>query len=1093
MRPTPFILTALSSCYAFAATPRDALPLDAPEWPLNYRLHLKGAAKVKLCDELTLSLDAKGPHDIAVEHPAEGSPVLRVWSDGKLVRGPEEVPALAKTGAQDFPNAGLDLGVDFTAMAEFESTGQGTLFSMCAPTGKWSPDAKALFIRGGRLVYDIGWLGAINSGPRVNDGKPHTAVLSVSGGTAKLWLDGKEIAEKANFTKPDQQGHVFKVGRAAPNFAGDFTNGKISVVKLWKRALPKGEIALLFKDSGAGANTPDFTHTPKASGKPVIENGSGSGWVQALERSDHAEIVGGWNAKTLEEGATIYKTLCVVCHGTKEQPGSLPTALRFADAQFKNGSDPFSMYLTVTRGFGQMVPQPQYTTAQKYAVIHYIRETFLRPHNLSQLKDIDLASLPRGLARAEVEKIDTTLPPYLRMELGNALFWTLEVAADNIAQKGIAIRLDDGPGGVTKGRAWMVYDHDTMRVAAASTGAFVDWKGIAFDGSHGTHTNLIGEKQFVLPVEPGWSLSGDFEDTRTAAKDGKKYGPVAGLRLLGLYKHQNQSVIAANIHGTRVLESPAWMDYGSTPILVRTVNVAEAKQPLFLRVAPDGLNVVLKGAGELKREKGFWIAKLASGAKSRLFISRVDPASLDTMAKNFAAPLDLAPLTKGAPAQWPQTVTTTSVAGRDDAAFIADDFSLPVENPFQSWMRPGGFDFTPDGKAAIVAMWNGDVWRVDGLMAEAPAALTWRRIASGLFQPLGVKFRDGELFVLCRDQLAKLVDLNADGETDFIECFNDDAQVTEHFHEFAMGLQTDAAGNFYYAKSGRHALDSVIPQHGTLLKVSADGAKTEILAIGFRAANGVCLNDDGTFFVTDQEGFWTPKNRINRVKVGGFYGNMYGYTSVTDESDAAMEPPMVWITNDKDRSPAELIWVPKNAWGNLGGSLLNLSYGTGKAFIVPHEEVNGKWQGAVCEIPMPAFATGIMRGRFGSDGSLYTCGMFAWAGNATSPGGFHRIRRGAQPAQVPLAVHATKGTMSVTFSDPITDMKSSIKVWSLKRTKNYGSKHHEEHELTIRSVKLSGDKKTITLEIPDLAPTHCYELKINDRVLHGTIHQLSNP
>ncbi|MDP4855483.1 MAG: hypothetical protein NWR20_05315 [Schleiferiaceae bacterium] len=45
----------------------------------------------------------------------------------------------------------------------------------------------------------------------------------------------------------------------------------------------------------------------------------------------------------------------------------------------------------------------------------------------------------------------------------------------------------------------------------------------------------------------------------------------------------------------------------------------------------------------------------------------------------------------------------------------------------------------------------------------------------------------------CRDQIARLKDLNGDGETDFIECFNDDAQVTEHFHEFAMGLQTDAA------------------------------------------------------------------------------------------------------------------------------------------------------------------------------------------------------------------------------------------------------------------------------------------------------------
>ena len=140
------------------------------------------------------------------------------------------------------------------------------------------------------------------------------------------------------------------------------------------------------------------------------------------------------------------------------------------------------------------------------------------------------------------------------------------------------------------------------------------------------------------------------------------------------------------------------------------------------------------------------------------------------------------------------------MAGETGGAFPADEFPLPLDNPWQSWLRPGGFDFTPDGKAAVVAMWNGDIWRVDGVMDPAPATLTWRRIASGLFQPLGVKFRDGELFVLCRDQLARLVDLNGDGETDFIDSFNDDHQVTEHFHEFAMGLQVDSQGNFYYAK-----------------------------------------------------------------------------------------------------------------------------------------------------------------------------------------------------------------------------------------------------------------------------------------------------
>ena len=105
------------------------------------------------------------------------------------------------------------------------------------------------------------------------------------------------------------------------------------------------------------------------------------------------------------------------------------------------------------------------------------------------------------LLAAALTLVSTTVfaaaPPYLRMDYGPALFWTYQVAPGNIAQKGIAVRLDDGPGGVSKGRAWMVYDHDTMRVAAATTGDFVDWKGIALDGSHGTHTSLKGERHFV--------------------------------------------------------------------------------------------------------------------------------------------------------------------------------------------------------------------------------------------------------------------------------------------------------------------------------------------------------------------------------------------------------------------------------------------------------------------------------------------------------------------------------------------------------------------------------------------------------------------
>ncbi|HTD87885.1 MAG TPA: heme-binding protein, partial [Candidatus Binatia bacterium] len=262
---------------------------------------------------------------------------------------------------------------------------------------------------------------------------------------------------------------------------------------------------------------------------------------------------------------------------------------------------------------------------------------------------------------------------------------------------------------------------------------------------------------------------------------------------------------------------------------------------------------------------------------------------------------------------------------------------------------------------------------------------------------------------------------------------------------------------------------------------------------------------DGTFLVTDQEGFWTPKNRINRVKIGGFYGNMFGYTSVTNTSDDAMEQPMVWITNAKDRSPAELVWVPKNTWGSLSGALLNLSYGTGRIFIVPHDEVDGQWQGAVCELPLPAFATGIMRGRFGADGALYACGLFGWAGNATAPGGFHRVRRSEKPAYVPLAIHVLRAGLSVTFSDPldhasVTADAIALKVWRLKRTANYGSNHYDEHPVEITNASLSADGRTVAISIPALAPTQSYELKLRftgrdgetiQRSLHGTIHRLS--
>ena len=100
--------------------------------------------------------------------------------------------------------------------------------------------------------------------------------------------------------------------------------------------------------------------------------------IQPLEKADHATLVRSWNADSLARGRQMYSQLCVTCHGTLEKEGSLPTALRFHEGQFRNGKDPYRMFQTLEQGYGLMVPQPQYNTAQKYDIIHYLRETFLK-------------------------------------------------------------------------------------------------------------------------------------------------------------------------------------------------------------------------------------------------------------------------------------------------------------------------------------------------------------------------------------------------------------------------------------------------------------------------------------------------------------------------------------------------------------------------------------------------------------------------------------------------------------------------------------------------------------------------------------------
>ena len=308
---------------------------------------------------------------------------------------------------------------------------------------------------------------------------------------------------------------------------------------------------------------------------------------------DHAGMIAGLNSKSYARGEEIYGRVCANCHGTKDKPGSLPTSLRFAAGVFKNGNDPYSLYQTLTRGFGQMAPQTWMVPAQKYDVIQYIREAYLKEDNPTQYARVDreyLAKLPKGTTRGPAPR---DIRPWVTMDYGPSLMATLEIGDDgaNFAYKGIAVRLDPGQGGVSRGRAWTVYDHDTLRLAASWTGeGFIDWNGINFNGKHEVHPRVLGLVQVANPVGPGWAnpADGRFDDPRLRGRDGRPYGPLprAWAHYQGLYHHGDRAIVSYTVGDTRILEMPG-IDASSGPLttFTRTFNLGPRAKDLVLQVA----------------------------------------------------------------------------------------------------------------------------------------------------------------------------------------------------------------------------------------------------------------------------------------------------------------------------------------------------------------------------------------------------------------------------------------------------------------------------------------------------------------------------
>ena len=91
----------------------------------------------------------------------------------------------------------------------------------------------------------------------------------------------------------------------------------------------------------------------------------------------------------------------------------------------------------------------------------------------------------------------------------------------------MAIRLDKGSGGVSKGKKWLAFELDTMRIAGAwSGGEFIDWNAIHFIGRHVALTGSMGTPIFETADGPNWANpeTGSFDDVRFKATSSQFLG-----------------------------------------------------------------------------------------------------------------------------------------------------------------------------------------------------------------------------------------------------------------------------------------------------------------------------------------------------------------------------------------------------------------------------------------------------------------------------------------------------------------------------------------------------------------------------------------
>ena len=851
---------------------------------------------------------------------------------------------------------------------------------------------------------------------------------------------------------------------------------------------------------------------------------------------DHAGIIRGLGRRDFTAGEAIYHGYCYSCHGSDGNTPSLPTARAFGTQKLKFGADPYRMFLTLSRGNGLMAPMSQLTPKERYQVAHYIREQFIKPGGLDEIAvDADyLAGLPEGSGSGDrVVSVQRDYGPALASQLGRDVNSALTVDLQGLT---------------------LSYDLHSLDVAGAWSGGFLN-----LDQTQHIRGRGEGTADPAGPLDPWlsywrWGHEGTL-DYPTDSLLPRGPLPTDWLDYHGYYLHGDSVVLSYAVDRREVLESPAMVRAaGDGPaMLAQTLRVGPGPRLVLAVSRLEGLQVVggddsvgspdravlATAADEAMRlavgllgdrqglhwsiDGGRLVLEIPAGDESRLIqivrrpsgpdhqsatgiesatageadsATAADDRLIAWVAANDGELVDPATKRAGGSLRWAETPTTVGYPGLESGGYALDTLPVPESTPWETWFRTSAIDFLSDGRM-VVTTYGGDVWIVDGVDRDL-LELRWKRFAAGLYEPMGVRVVDDQIYVTGKDRLTRLHDLNGDGEADFYESFFADPDVSVNFHAFNFDLQVDSQGNFYYAKSG-HGADSDLP--GVVYKVSPDGRYFEPYSTGFRTPNGMGMMPGDRVTASDNQGQWMPASKINLLRPGGFYGWVptYGYQGKWSpgggkiDVTAVVPPetfdqPMIWMPQVWDNSSGGQLWADDARWGPLAGHLLHTSFGRGWMFYLHTQDVDGETQAAIIKLPFD-FRTGIMRAAVNpADGQVYATGLDGWNGGGRAgllDHGIQRIRYTGRRHRMVSGCRVEPEGLRLSFNFELdaeqgTDLASyHVRHWDYLWQASYGSEMYSPSTgevgidaMNVVAAELAEDRKSVLLKVPGLQPVN---------------------